>query len=124
MLNKRTENVTFLNVFDSPVMELNCPERTRSTVPLQALALMNNELVVEQARALAERVAREAGANEPAQIEWAFRLALARRPDAEELAAITAFLTRPSAGDAEAKRTALADFCQTLLGTNEFLYID
>lgn len=124
LLNKRTENVTFLNVFDSPVMELNCPERTRSTVPLQALALMNNELVVEQARALAERVVLEAGPSEPAQIELAFRLALARRPDEEELAAITAFLARPSAGDAEAERTALADFCQTLLGTNEFLYID
>ncbi len=124
LLNKRTESVTFLNVFDSPVMELNCPERTRSTVPLQALALMNNELVVEQARALAERVAREAGASESAQIELAFRLALARRPDAEERAAISAFLARQAGRNAEAQRTALADFCQTLFGTNEFLYVD
>lgn len=124
LLNKRTENVTFLNVFDSPVMELNCPERTRSTVPLQALALMNNELVVDQARALAERVVREAPQSEPAQIELAFRLALARRPDAEELASISAFLGRQGSGGAEAKLTALADFCQTLLGTNEFLYVD
>ena len=124
LLNKRTENVTFLNVFDSPVMELNCPERTRSTVPLQALALLNNEFVVDQARALAERVLREAGPSEAAQIELAFRLALARRPDDEERAAIAAFLTRQGGNDAAAKQTALSDFCQTLLGANEFLYVD
>jgi len=124
LLNKRTENVTFLNVFDSPVMELNCPERTRSTVPLQALSLMNNEFVVDQARALAQRVFREAGPSEPAQIELAFQLAVARGPDEEERAAIAAFLARQGASDAESKRTAMADFCQTLLGTNEFLYVD
>ena len=123
LLNKRTENVTFLNVFDSPVMELNCPERTRSTVPLQALALMNNEFVVDQARRLAERVLREAGPNEPAQIELAFRLALARRPDDEERAAIASFLAKQRGND-DARQTALTDFCQTLLGANEFLYVD
>jgi hypothetical protein len=72
----------------------------------------------------AERVLREAGPNEAAQIELAFRLALARRPDDEERAAIAAFLARQGGSDATAKQTSLADFCQTLMGTNEFLYVD
>jgi hypothetical protein len=119
LLNKRSESVTFLNVFDAPVMELNCPERFHSTVPLQALALLNNAFVRSQAEGLARRVLAEAPAR---PVEQAFRLALGRFPDRDELAAATAFLSkqRPGAGEL----AALTNLCHTLLGTNEFLYVD
>jgi hypothetical protein len=117
LLNKRSESVTFLNIFDAPVMELNCPERFHSTVPLQALALLNNDFVRGQAQAMARRVLAET----PAQsVEQAFRLALGRLPDPDERAVATAFLSRQGPGELP----ALTNLCHTLLGTNEFLYVD
>jgi hypothetical protein len=126
VLNKRSESVTFLNVFDLPVMELNCPERFHATVPLQALALLNNEFVRGQAEGLARRVLREAGDAPARQVECAFRMALGRRPDREERAAVTAFLDRQTRGTADPATglAALTNLCHTLLGANEFLYVD
>jgi hypothetical protein len=53
---RRTQPVSFLATFDAPVMETNCERRTSSTVAGQALLLMNNEFVLNQARLLADRV--------------------------------------------------------------------
>ena len=60
------------------------PVRSVSTVSPQALALMNNQFVLEQAGFIAERVAREAGANLRAQVHHAFQLALNRPPSVKE----------------------------------------
>jgi hypothetical protein len=115
LLNVRSESMTFLNVFDAPVMELNCPERFNSTVPLQALSLMNNPFVVAEAKGFAMRVRKFAGDDHGRQVRTAYRLALGRLPGADELAQAQHFLTRPD---------SLTNFCQVLLATNEFLYVD
>src|SRR5262249_6963113 len=52
---RRTQVVTFLQLFDAPAMVTTCGKRSPSTVPLQSLALLNSEFVRARARGLARR---------------------------------------------------------------------
>jgi hypothetical protein len=77
--------------FDAPAREECTAQRVVSNTPQQALTLLNDPVFFEAARALAERLRREA-ATDPARIEAAFRLALARAPKPAELKSLTDFL--------------------------------
>jgi hypothetical protein len=100
-------------VFDLPDQNTTCGRRNVSTVPTQALALMNDAFVVGQAKLFADRV-REAAPDDPArQIDMAYRLALSRPPREDEVRLAADFLR---------KRT-LADFTNVLLNLNEFIYV-
>src|SRR4029077_3047737 len=70
------------DAFDYPDTNVTCPERNVSVNAPQALMLMNSDLVLEEARALAGRVLATAGqANDPAQlVRQAYRLTLSRAP--------------------------------------------
>jgi hypothetical protein len=103
--------------------------RSASTVSPQALALMNNEFVLQQAGFFAERVAREAGADHRAQVVRAFEIALNRPPGAGEIEWSMSFLKSQEGGYAQRKdekpeASALRDFCHALINLNEFLYVD
>jgi len=64
-------------------------KRPRSNTPLQALTLMNDPVYVEASLALARRVLVERPKDETDdQLRYAFRLAVAREPAAEELAVL------------------------------------
>ncbi len=126
---KRSVPVPLLEVFDCPVTVVPSPVRATSTVSPQALALMNNQFVLEQAGFLAERVTKEAGAQTRAQVRHAFQLALNRVPSVKETQWALAFIRAQSAGYAERKNdkpaaAALRDFCHALINLNEFLYVD
>jgi hypothetical protein len=89
---RRSRPLTFMQNFDAPLMEPNCEQRRSSTVATQALMLMNNNFIIQQSRFFAERVHQSAGSDPNAQIVHAWRLALARNPNAEERADALAFL--------------------------------
>ncbi|HXJ61701.1 MAG TPA: DUF1549 and DUF1553 domain-containing protein [Verrucomicrobiae bacterium] len=72
------------SVFDAPDAFSTCTRRIRSNTPLQALTLLNDEVFVEFARALAGRVLREGPSSDPGRLELAFRLCLGRLPSANE----------------------------------------
>ncbi|MBK9315264.1 MAG: DUF1549 domain-containing protein [Acidobacteria bacterium] len=126
---KRSVLVPLIEVYDCPVTTVSAPSRPVSTVSPQALALMNNEFVLEQAGYFAERVVAEAGANRDRQVETAWRLAFGRRPGAREMIWSKSFLQSQIDGyvkrnDAHARRSALRDFCHALFNANEFIYVD
>jgi hypothetical protein len=77
-------------VFDAPNREVCTARRSRSNTPLQALALMNDTQYVEAARAMAERIMKEAGPDATARIDYACTLLLARPARAAEKAALLA----------------------------------
>jgi hypothetical protein len=79
-------------LFDGATAVESCARRNVSTVPLQPLYLLNSDFMVDRARAFGRRVLSAAGPDSQRQIEAAYRLALARAPDADELAAGLAFL--------------------------------
>src|SRR5437667_1446711 len=81
---KRTSPPPSLNTFDAPDREKCTARRARTNTPLQALVLLNDPTYVEAARALAQRMIAEAGRDPGARINFAFRLATARKPTAKE----------------------------------------
>ena len=72
-----------LLAFDAPTREEAVCERTRSNVPQQALALLNDPTYVEAARVFAEKIM-SAGSDDSARIEFGFRQALSRLPKSTE----------------------------------------
>ena len=121
LLARRVYPLKFLEIFDSPVVPINCTKRPQSATVLQSLALLNSQFVVDQAGVLAERVHREVGDNRVSQVRRAYRLTLAREPAGDELSACRRFLD-DQASDV-AGNNALRDLCQMLLCTNEFLFV-
>ncbi len=110
---RRNLRYPFLEAFDLPDSNLSCPQRERSTTAPQALALLNSAEVAAAAGALAKRVQREAGTGEE-RIVLACRLALGRRPTADELRLAEDFL----------RQSPLSEFCRALLNVNEFVYVE
>jgi len=126
---KRSVLLPLIEVFDCPATVVSGPTRAVSTVSPQALALMNNEFVLQQAFFFAERVAKEAGADRRAQVVRAFEIALNRPPNAKEIEWSMSFLKSQADGYAQRKderpgASALRDFCHAIINLNEFVYVD
>ncbi len=70
-------------VFDFPNPDMHAPQRIGTTVPQQALYLMNNPFVQQQARALAAR-AESACTAAPERVEWLYQHAYQRAATPEQ----------------------------------------
>ena len=81
---KRTVPPASLSTFDAPDREKCSARRLLTNTPLQALVLLNDPTYVEAARSLAQRTLQSAGPNPADRVDYAFRLATARKPDAQE----------------------------------------
>jgi hypothetical protein len=108
---RRSMPLPMMAAFDAPVFSESCDRRSATTTPLQALAMMNGNLLHDEAAQLAKRVAAESG-DRAVQVKRAFSIVLGRAPSAAELERYTGF-----AGD-------LAAICRVLLNANEFLYVE
>src|SRR5204862_1723983 len=86
---RRSQPLTFLQVFDQPVIETNCTRREVSTVSSQALTLLNSDFMVRQAAAFAERALKEDAA---APAAHALRLAFGRAAAPAECERLTKFV--------------------------------
>jgi len=119
---KRQLLMPSLELFDAPTTTDSCALRTQSTVPTQALVLMNDEFVEEQAGHLAGRAAAEAGDDPERFVERLFLLTLAKKPSASKRQQALEFLqARTEAGSRE---TARRDLAHVLLNSSEFVYIE
>ena len=103
----------FLECLDGADPNINIPVRSTTITALQALALLNDDFIVSQSKALAARLERERG-DDPGRIERAYRLALSRPPRPDEKAALVAY----------ARKFGLPGACRVLLNTNEFMFVD
>ncbi|HVS11896.1 MAG TPA: DUF1553 domain-containing protein, partial [Planctomycetota bacterium] len=83
-----------LLAFDAPPREECVGERTRSNVPQQALALLNDPTYVEAARVFAQRIVREGGARFEDRLRWAYERALGRAPGEDEARILRELLGR------------------------------
>ncbi len=129
---RRTMPLGVLEPFDLPPLSPNCERRASSTAPSQALLMLNNPFVLQQASLFADRVRRQAGADLATQCRLAWRLALGHTPSLREVEDGVAFLRDEQAANtpnAEAKPAevalpALTRFCHALVASNAFLYVE
>jgi hypothetical protein len=109
---RRSLPYPMFDTFDHPDMNVTAGARNVSTVPTQALTLLNNPFVLSEAAFLAERVSQQAS-DPHLQVELAYRMALAR-PASETEIAIGMDLIR---------KQSLASFTHVVLNLDEFLYM-
>ena len=113
VFRRRSLSFPFFETFDLPDQNQTAAARNVSTVPTQALTLMNNEFVLNQARLFAERLERAAPGDVDRQVDLAYRIALTRPPAAEEAEVARDLVSSQS----------LVDLTHVMLNLNEFLYL-
>jgi hypothetical protein len=113
-------------VFDFSSPDVSTPQRPQTTVPQQALFMMNSPFVVEQAKGLAARSEVTAAADAPAKAQALYRAALAREATADEVQLATQFVAAVESqpGEAAGALDPWQRCAQALLMTNEFLFVD
>ncbi|MEQ1748929.1 MAG: PSD1 and planctomycete cytochrome C domain-containing protein [Prosthecobacter sp.] len=110
---KRSLLIGSMVAFDLPEPLVSQGSRPTTTVAPQALILMNSPQARTWAAGLAKRIASAGDVKQ--QITRAYALCFNRPPNADELAQGSVFLQQ--GGD-------LTDYCQVLLGLNEFVYVN
>ena len=111
--------------FDMPQPLSTFGRRTDSNVPAQALIMMNDPFVVEQAKLWGKRML-AAGPDDGARVRAAYALAFSREPSDAEQATASAFLNvqAKAHGEAQPGEKAWADFCHALLNVKEFVFLN
>jgi hypothetical protein len=118
-----------LAVFDAADPSLIVGKRDVTTVPTQALFLMNNPFVLKQAEEMAKRVLAQQGLDQAGRINLAYRLALSRLPTDHERTDFAHYIDdyRKSVAAANPKANAQfaawTSFCQLLFQSAEFRYV-
>jgi hypothetical protein len=124
---KRGSLIPILQLFDAPDAIQSIGNRNVTTVPPQALAMMNSPFVRKIAAQFATRISSENNVASEAIIEKAYWLALSRPPESDEASRMVGFLnsqTQSYGSDANAQKMALTDYCQIMLCLNEFVIVD
>ncbi|MFP6676376.1 MAG: DUF1553 domain-containing protein, partial [Pirellulaceae bacterium] len=133
VLARRSNPLTFLKVFDYPVIDVNCPRRSASATPLQSLTMINSEFVAASAAHLARRVDGLVGTTAPLEvkIETAYWITLSRSPSESEIESASEHLRRlqksyvaANVAANDAANRSFENLVQMLQCSNEFLYID
>ncbi|MCF6313295.1 MAG: PSD1 and planctomycete cytochrome C domain-containing protein [Verrucomicrobiales bacterium] len=140
---RRSRPLAVLQSFDRPDMvEANCTERNSSTVAPQALMLMNSQFITGFSVHIAERLKKDHPKDLSAQIKLAWMLIYGRPASDTEASDALSFIENeqrilpaatPAKKPVKSNTTALATdpatlslatFCQALLSSNEFLYLN
>ncbi len=124
---RRTQTLSLLNLFDAPAVTFNCVQRPTTTMPLQSLSQLNSEFALTRAADFARRLDREAPPDPRYRARLAFELATGHAASDVELRASLSFVeeqTHAYEPAADASPRAWIDFCQMLLSSNGFLYVE
>jgi hypothetical protein len=116
-----------LRTFDFASPDASNPQRYETTVPQQALYLMNNAFVLDQARALLKRPDLAGPADLRTRVCQLYHLILGRGPTGAEIDLAQRFLDGSHNDQAEAGQAALTPwerYIQVLLLSNEFAFVD
>jgi len=135
MFHKRLIPYPMFQAFDRPDLMTSCARRQNTTVAPQAMVILNDRFVRAVARDFAGLLIEKIGRSVPKEselrptIQLAFETAFARLPTETEMATSIRFIEAQAAVRTERSETdprleALTDYCQSLFGLNEFIYID
>ena len=123
---KRSKLIPMMMLFDWPEHLVSIGRRSSTTIAPQALMFMNSP----QGRSYAEGLAKRLQGKEAAvAVREGYRLTVGREPTEAEQKLTTEFISKQAetykqSGKANGAELALIDFCQTLLSSNEFVYVE
>jgi hypothetical protein len=121
-INVRRNFLTpMLLAFDYPTPFTTIGRRGVSNVPAQALTMLNNPFVLQQAEVWARRVLKEKISSKE-RVQRMYETAFGRPPSAEELAGALAFVEERGAGASEDIRV-WTDLCHVLFNVKEFVFL-
>ncbi len=127
LMQQRLKRHPFLSLFDGADTNASTARRQLTTVPTQALYLMNSPFVHERAASLSDRITQSADSLS-AQVEAAYVRVLGRPPAPDELSESITFLKVyvDTLGNSETRpeKLALSGLARVLLTGNEFLFVD
>jgi mono/diheme cytochrome c family protein len=115
-----------MRMFDFVPPDATAPQRHQTTVPQQALFLMNNPFLKEQARRLTARTEVTACATTPARVDAVHRLLFGRPARENEHVLAERYFSAESAatGDDASYLSRWEEYVQVLLLSNEFVFVD
>ncbi|WP_437230764.1 PSD1 and planctomycete cytochrome C domain-containing protein [Planctomicrobium sp. SH661] len=128
LMQQRMKQHPFLGLFDGADTNASTPHRQLTTVPTQALYLMNNEFIHNSSRLMAQRFMQSSDSDE-VRINNAFLSAFGRPAEANEIQESLEFLARYQSAMAtapadQALASSWAALMRTLLIRNEFLFVN
>ena len=112
-----------LRDFDLASPDQSAERRTRTTVPQQALFMMNSPFVIEQAKAFLQQQEVATTSDSTERIHALHRIVFGRAPKKEEVAIGVEFIRIAISGE-EIKLNPWEQYVQLLLLTNEFMFLD
>ena len=113
--------------FDFPDPAVPSGMRQPTSVPVQALFMMNGDLVTRAANELTDRLLSVEGESDADRLDAAYRIVLGHPPTPSALDAWRAYWDQAGIShdlSAEARRTVWVSACRVLLSSNEFLFIE
>ena len=102
----------------------SCAVRFATTVPTQALTLLNSAFMNEEAATFARRLEKQAPGDVSTQVRLALRAVTQRAPGEREVARGQKLIDDLRQKDGLGPERALSVFCLMALNLNEFVYLD
>ncbi|MCH2600743.1 MAG: DUF1553 domain-containing protein, partial [Pirellulales bacterium] len=127
IFTRRSVPFPLLEGFDAPVTTSSCSRRITTTVPTQALQLLNSRFTNDQSLEMARRLVREHGENRQSLIKQAYLRVLGRLPNADEIRLGLEFLIEAEklhgSEDPGKLLFSIQDLCHVLINLNEFVFM-
>ena len=109
----RSQQQPFMTTLDCADPSMQVGRRNESVSPLQALAMLNNSLMLTMSKQFAAKLDKQDG-DLPAKVRGAYYEAVGRAPSAEDTKQMTQY----------AQQFGLTNFCRVLFNLNEFSFVD
>jgi len=117
----QTESDKLLRLFDFPNPRIGSGGRTPTTIPQQQLFALNSPFVIERARQLASRAVTGTASTDQ-RIARVVQIVMGRHASAREVALGSEFLGPHPDRSTDGQLSTWQQYCQVLLGSNEFLF--
>ncbi len=120
---KRSLRYQMLADFDQADTDSPCAVRFATTVPTQALTMLNSKFVNEQASLLAQRLRSASDSSVESQVRFGLELALQRKARTDEVKHCVELVEKLKRSGLS-EEAALERFALVALNLNEFVYLD
>ncbi|GIW94453.1 MAG: hypothetical protein KatS3mg110_2494 [Pirellulaceae bacterium] len=121
---KRSLIPPLISLFDGPDVDFSCPVRFTTTLPTQALTMLNSDFLNEQAALLAQAASNRFPDRPPDAVRWVLERVVQRPVTTTEVERGVTMIEQLRERDGLSPDQAMQAFCLMALNLNEFIYLD